>query len=249
MKRFAERGAPRRRSGRRIGFCRAALLAFFIPFGLWVSAAQAAGGLQEQLRALAEARGFMIDGLGLIGEDPAGHAEGTPIEQVRHLLQGYNYVLTQERPGVIGQVRIISRRGESAAKGSSSMAYIEARRVGAHLQVDATLIGPNSIAKSVPMLVDTGASTLVLPASLMNELGFSAQNLRDGTSQTASGAVPIKLGLLRTVRIGSVSAADVEVSFIADENLKGNRLLGMSFLQRFKMTIDDAKNELILMTR
>lgn len=224
------------------------LLAVIIPFGSWVSAGPA-GGLQDQLRAMAEARGFAIDGLGLIGEDPAGNAVGTPVEQVRHLLQGYNYVLTQDRPGVISQIRIISRRGESAAKGSSSIAYIEARRVGAHLQVDATLIGPNSIAKSVPLLVDTGASTLVLPASQMKELGFSAQDLRDGTSQTASGAVPIKLGLLRTVRVGSVSAADVEVSFIADESLKGNRLLGMSFLQRFKMTIDDAKSELILMTR
>ena len=57
----------------------------------------------------------------------------------------------------------------------------------------------------------------------------------------------VKLGQLRNVRVGAVSAENVEVSFIEDSKLKGNRLLGMSFLQRFKMTIDDAANELVLM--
>jgi len=98
-------------------------------------------------------------------------------------------------------------------------------------------------------MVDTGATTLVLPSSRIAELGFTAQDLRKGTSQTASGVVPMQLGRLRHVRIGGVSAADVEVSFIADDKLSGNQLLGMSFLQRFKMTIDDANNELILLAK
>ena len=62
-------------------------------------------------------------------------------------------------------------------------------------------------------------------------------------------SVAVKIGLLRSVRIGAVSADNVEVSFIADAELSGNRLLGMSFLQRFKMTIDDAANELVLMAK
>lgn len=211
--------------------------------------AQAALSLKDQLRELATQRGFSIEGLGRIGDESAGNAEGTPVNQVRHLLQDYNFVLTQTHAGGIDTVRIISRRGASGPNSVSRGAYIETRRVGAHHQVDAALVGPNSIAKSVPLLVDTGATTIVLPASMIPELGFSPEDLREGTSQTASGTVPIKTGLLRTIRVGGVSATDVEVSFIADSKLMGNRLLGMSFLQRFKMTIDDANNELILMAR
>jgi len=96
-------------------------------------------------------------------------------------------------------------------------------------------------------MIDTGATTLVLPTSMMPELGFTPEDLHEGTSQTASGNVAVKLGLLRNVRVGAVSADNVEVSFIEDSQLKGNRLLGMSFLQRFKMMIDDAANELVLM--
>ncbi len=212
----------------------------------------AATTLQDQLRELAEQRGFVIEGLGRLGDEPAGNGngEGSVQDQIRHLLQGYNYVVTQTRPGVTGKIRIISRRGENAAsKGSASSAYVQTKRVGAHHQVDVVMVGPNSVARTLPLMVDTGASTLVLPTSMMAELGFTPEDLREGTSQTASGTVPVKIGLLRSVRIDSVSADNVEVSFIADSKLSGSRLLGMSFLQRFKMTIDDAANELSLMAK
>ena len=213
----------------------------------WANPPMAADTLQEQLRELAQQRGFQIEGLGRLGDEPSGNAEGSSLEQVRHLLQDFNYLVTQSRPGVIATLRIISRRGES--KGTADGAYVKTRRVGAHHQVDATLIGPNGIALTLPLMVDTGATTLVLPTSRLADLGFTSQDLRKGASQTAGGVEPIQLGRLRHVRIGGVSAADVEVSFIPDAKLSGNQLLGMSFLQRFKMTIDDANSELILMAR
>lgn len=217
---------------------------------VWACDGLAAATLQDQLRELGEQRGFVIEGLGRLGDELAGNGEGSVQDQIRHLLQGYNYVVTQTRPGVIGKIRIISRRGESAAsKGSASSAYVQTKRVGAHHQVDVVMVGPNSVARTLPLMIDTGASTLVLPSSMMAELGFTPEDLREGTSQTASGTVPVKIGLLRNVRIDSVSADNVEVSFIADSKLSGSRLLGMSFLQRFKMTIDDAANELVLMAK
>lgn len=217
---------------------------------VWACDGLAATTLQDQLRELGEQRGFVIEGLGRLGDEPAGNGEGSVQDQIRHLLQGYNYVVTQTRPGVIEKIRIISRRGESSAsKGSASSAYVQTKRVGAHHQVDVVMVGPNSVARTLPLMIDTGASTLVLPSSMMAELGFTPEDLREGTSQTASGTVPVKIGLLRSVRIDSVSADNVEVSFIADSKLSGSRLLGMSFLQRFKMTIDDAANELVLMAK
>ena len=217
---------------------------------VWACDGLAAATLQDQLRELGEQRGFVIEGLGRLGDEPAGNGEGLVQDQIRHLLQGYNYVVTQTRPGVIGKIRIISRRGENAAsKGSATSAYVQTKRVGAHHQVDVVMVGPNSVARTLPLMIDTGASTLVLPSSMMAELGFTPEDLREGSSQTASGTVPVKIGLLRSVRIDSVSADNVEVSFIADSKLSGSRLLGMSFLQRFKMTIDDAANELVLMAK
>ena len=221
----------------------------FCLLAAWAHAPMAADTLQEQLRELSQQRGFQVEGLGRLGDEPAGNAEGPPLEQLRHLLQDFNYVVTQTRPGVIDTLRIISRRGESGSKGSASSAYVKTRRVGAHHEVEVTLIGPNGMSQTLPLMIDTGATTLVLPASRSAELGFTAQDLRKGSSQTASGVVPIQMGRLRHVRIGGVSAADVEVSFIADDKLSGNQLLGMSFLQRFKMTIDDANNELILLAK
>lgn len=224
--------------------------ALFLALGLWIGAAWAASGLQEQLRALASRHGFTIEGLGRVGGDePSGNAEGTPADQVHHLLQDYNYVMTRTAAGGIDTLRIISRRGGNGPQGAANGAYVQTRRMGAHHQVEASLIGPNSITRSLPLLVDTGATTIVLPASMIQELGFTDADLRAGTSQTASGTVSIKTGVLRAVRVGGASTADVEVSFIDDSKLMGHPLLGMSFLQRFKMTIDDANNELILMAR
>ena len=103
--------------------------------------------------------------------------------------------------------------------------------------------------RTLPLMIDTGATTLVLPDSMMSELGFTPSDLQDATSQTASGTISVKIGKLRSVKIGAASAENVEVSFIPDHQLRGHQLLGMSFLQRFKMTIDDANNELALLPK
>jgi len=217
--------------------------------GGFVGNLQAADSLQDQLRELAAEHDFTIEGLGRLGDAPAGHAERTPQATLRHLLQGYNYVVIQSRPNVIDKVRIISTRGanpkEAAAKGS----FVQTRKNGAHHQVDAALVGPNSVTRTLPLMIDTGATTLVLPDSMMSELGFTPSDLQDATSQTASGTISVKIGKLRSVKIGAASAENVEVSFIPDQQLRGHQLLGMSFLQRFKMTIDDANNELALLPK
>ena len=95
-------------------------------------------------------------------------------------------------------------------------------------------------------MVDTGASTVVLPKSMIGQLGFAVDELRDGWTQTANGRVRVKTGTLRSVAVGSAMAQDVTVTFLEDKRLNGARLLGMSFLQRFRMTIDDANNRIIL---
>lgn len=234
----------------RVRLKRPRLLLGYVLGLVWSLSGLAAGsGLQRQLQMLAEQQHFTIEGLKQLGAEPAGQAEGSPLEQIRELLQDYNYLVTQTRPGMIETLRIISPRGQAARKSAADRAYVPTTRVGAHQQVDAVITGPNGVAKTLSLIIDTGASTLVLPTSMIPELGFTPTQLAEGNSQTANGTVSVKIGQLDSVRVGAVAADNIRVSFIDDASLSGTRLLGMSFLQRFRMTIDDANNELVLMVR
>lgn len=204
--------------------------------------------LRSQVEALAARSGFIVEGLERIGSDPAREVEGTPAERLKALLREYNYLVVLGRAGTLEKVRISSRKADEA-KGAADAATVPTTRVGSHHQVEAMIVGPNGVAETVPLIVDTGASTLVLPDSMIPELGFAPETLRPGKSQTAVGQVQVKMGMLRSVRLGAVTAEEVEVSFIADRKLGGTKLLGMSFLQRFRMTMDDTRNELILLAK
>ena len=221
--------------------------ALWILCSLW-SAVTSAGDLTGALEALAAQAGFVVEGLDRIGPEPARNADGTTAERLRTLLQDYNYLVIQSRPGAIEKVLVTSRKAPEA-RGSADRAHVGTIRIGTQHQVEAILTGPNAVAQTVSLIVDTGASTLVLPTSMIREMGFRPEDLRDGSSQTASGTVPVKTGTLGSVRVGAVAASDVPVSFIADRKLQGAMLLGMSFLQRFRVTIDDARNELVLFAR
>ena len=207
-----------------------------------------AAGLRAELEALARQVGFGLEGLERIGPEPAATTSGAPEERLKSLLQDYNYLLVLSGPGRIEKV-LISSRKSSPHPVSADRARIATLRLGAHHQVEAALIGPNGVAKPLPLLVDTGASTLVLPASLIPELGFAPEELVDNVAETAAGTVPVRTGVLRSVQVGPMVAHAVEASFIADDSAHGARLLGMSFLRRFRVTLDDARNELILLAK
>ncbi|CAI8773896.1 MULTISPECIES: retropepsin-like aspartic protease family protein [Methylococcus] len=214
--------------------------------GLWPAAAEAAG-LADQLQGLATESGFAIEGLERLSDEPARRAEGSFKDRLQTLLQGYNYVLVESRPGNIERLVItgIARSGGRPPPSST----IPTLRVGAHHQVEALLVGPNGVPQTVSVLVDTGASTVVLPTSMITSLGFDAERLSAGISQTASGRVRTKTGVLPSVTVGPASAENVPVSFIADKRLNGAMLLGMSFLNRFRVTIDDEHNEIVLLAK
>ena len=125
---------------------------------------------------------------------------------------------------------------------------IKTTRRGPHHHVEAVLSGPNGYPYTLSLLIDTGATTVVLPASLSSGMGFRREDLQDGWTQTANGRVPIKRGILASVKIGDATAENIEVSFIADELLGAQKILGMSFLRNFRMSLDDKNNELILLS-
>jgi aspartyl protease family protein len=202
--------------------------------------------LRSQLETLAQENAIRIEGLDRLGTEPPRQAGGDVTQRIKSLLADYNFMLVGQG-GRIERVAITSLK--QVAPKPKNYGAVRTQRMGAHHQVKTTLSGPNDIGIVVSLLVDTGATTLVLPESMMQRLGFSREALQDGISQTAAGSVPVKTGLLRSVRVGDVSAENVPVSFISDQKLNGARLLGMSFLNRFRFSLDDKNSELQLMQK
>jgi clan AA aspartic protease (TIGR02281 family) len=223
------------------------IAAFLIGLCCWFPPASPAESLRSTLKALAQQEGFRIEGADQLGRERAAAAEGELPERLEALLKDYNYLLTYGTGGRIATVRITSPKRPGPKP--TDRAYVQTTRIGGHHQIAAELTGPNGDRVPVELMVDTGASMVVLPESMMQPLGFHAANLGSGTSQTASDTIAVKVGMLDEVRVGGVTAREVHVSFIPDDKLKGTKLLGMSFLNHFKFSLDDDANELILLSK
>ncbi len=227
--------------------------------GMLLVSGNVVADLRGQLDELSARHGFEIQGRGLLGDEPAKPLGGELRHQIKRLLSGYNYVVVDNDRGGIGKVIILAvgEAGQLPQAGISTVNtvglpgehIIPTRRQGAHQVVDAVLVGPGQAPVAVSLMVDTGASTVVLPRSMISPLGFNADELRDGWTQTANGRVRAKIGTLASVDVGTAVAEDVKVTFLEDYRLGGSKLLGMSFLQRFRMTIDDENDRIILSDR
>ena len=96
----------------------------------------------------------------------------------------------------------------------------------------------------VRFLVDTGATTVALPASDAVRLGIDYRKGEMGMSSTAGGMVPVYRVRLDTVRLGGIELAGVE-GVVLEKGLD-IALLGMSFLNRVDMKRD---GQLLILTR
>ena len=206
-----------------------------------------ADSLRQQIKAMAKSEGFVVEGMEHVGAEYVDSASGDATERVRTLLEKYNYLLILGKGGKIERLSITSLKDPNAKPRFNPV--VETSRVGAHHQVQAHLIGPNGDSMETTLLIDTGATAIVLPESMIPQLGIDPAALEVGMSQTASDTIAVRNGTLRTVEIGQATAHDVRVSFIADSKLNGARLLGMSFLSRFRFSLDDDRNELTLLAK
>ncbi len=196
------------------------------------------GNLAAQVQALAEQGGFSLIGLGRLEDVPARSVVGPPQRQLQALLRGYNYVMTEKKLIVLGKKRW--------APPIPKDTVLETRRKGLHHVVYATLVGLDKAELQIGLMIDTGASVSVLPLSMATELGLARDTMAEREVQTAKGKVQAKIGILSALRLGNEEITDVEVAFIEDAMLGGNRLLGMNVLGRYRMTLDDQRNQLTL---
>lgn len=88
----------------------------------------------------------------------------------------------------------------------------------------------------VRFLVDTGASSVALPAAEALRLGIDYRKGQRAFSNTAGGVVPIYVVRFDSVRLGPIELTGVE-GVVIEQGLNV-ALLGMSFLNRVEMKRD-----------
>jgi aspartyl protease family protein len=130
---------------------------------------------------------------------------------------------------------------------------LKTTRSGPHHIIRAAVIGPNGRTQLVSFIVDTGATDMVLPASMIAKLGFRNSELEPIAVQTANGVAEGQRGFLRSLELGGLDQKDVlqrvPVMFISDADIGGIALMGMTVLGRYNMTIEDADDRIILVKR
>ena len=222
-----------------------------------------AAGLREQLTKLADQHGFAVKGLERLGDEREKPVAGELRKRLAALLSDYSFLLLEDGQGNLRAVHVLGhhpaqpdpssaalrKERPPAAPAGERSDTIKTTRYQSHHYAKALLTGPNGQTYPLNLLIDTGATTVVLPASLSETLGFRSEDLRPGWAQTAGGRIPVQWGLLAAVQVGDVMVKDVEVSFMADPYLDNQKILGMSFLRNFRISLDDQNGELILFTR
>ena len=109
---------------------------------------------------------------------------------------------------------------------------------GGHFITDGQVNGA-----AIRFMVDTGASTVAIPASDAIRLHLDYKKGRRGTTQTAAGPAEVFLVRLNSVRIGDIEVQNVEAVVI--ERGLDIALLGNSFLNRMDMRRDGATMTLV----
>lgn len=230
--------------------CSAAWVIAVSMLGATVTASSCnAEALKARIEHLAARYGIAVSGTDHIGDEASrsGHATD-PGRLIARLLADYNFVLARDANGMVTRLTIIGLRTALARPDSQSPATPRNAVSPPKTEhyIDAVLTGPNGKPVDQRLLIDTGATTLVLPSSMATILGFPTGQLESVRVQTANGLASGALAKLRTVEAGGKTAREVAVTFVDDGQLGDKRLLGMSFLGRFLLTIDGAVGDVRL---
>ena len=103
------------------------------------------------------------------------------------------------------------------------------KRKDGHFTANVTVNG-----RSVAMLVDTGASTVVLRRADAETLGVDTRALKFTVPvQTANGVAYAAHARLRRIKVGSIELSEVD-ALVAQPGMLKESLLGMTFLSRLR---------------
>lgn len=208
--------------------------------------------LVNYLQSLARQQGFTLKGKERLLPATIRPPLGPAAQQIQSLLEDYDYALVHSANGavrrliIIGQKRAAPPPPPEPSAGAEEENVITTRRKGQHHLVPVELFGPDGKSQATELLVDTGASLVVLPLSYAGTLGLDSESFEARELQTAKGKLNARIGRLPQLRLGRDLISDVEAAFVEDTLLGDNPLLGMNIIGRYVFILDDERNELTL---
>lgn len=203
---------------------------------------EAAEDLFSQILSLQSQMKIKITGMERIQNEEPVVTRGNPEQQIEQLLASFNHIVTRDAQGQIERIVIVNKK----QKTETERIVLPTTHQGNHFMVSVALSGDGSIWETVEMIIDTGADLVVLPESMIAQLGLTNSRFTHQKMQTANGTTDAKIGKLQTVKIAGETVENVEVAFIADKLLGKNKLLGMSVLGRYQLNIDDTSQVITL---
>lgn len=131
---------------------------------------------------------------------------------------------------VDGQRRTLVRgqHFQASASGDQRQSVTLAADTRGHFLAEGAVNG-----SPVRFVVDTGATTVALPATDAVRLGLDYRKGRLAATKTAGGVVPVYRVRFDTVKLGAIELSGVE-GVVVEQGLD-MALLGMSFLSRVEM--------------
>jgi len=201
-------------------YCRA--LAFALPLFLLLAAAPACA-LDVQL-------------IGTFGDQAAVLAiDGGEPKTVRtgQKFGGVTVISVERERATVeieGKRRVLQRGQTYSTKGSADerQSAVLAADGRGHFITDGSINGG-----TMRLMLDTGATTVALPAADAVRLGIDYRKGPRGIIQTANGPAPAYRVKLDTVRVGGIELQNVD-ALVLEKGLEVG-LLGMSFLNRVEM--------------
>jgi aspartyl protease family protein len=222
---------------------RSLLISSFVLIAL-TAHAEDADNLFSQIQALQNQNKIQITGLERIQNAEKVLTSGSLEQQIKQLFAPYNHIVSRNTKGKIERIVIINKK----QKRKDNRIVLPTTLQGNHFTVSVGLSGDGRVWQTVDMVIDTGADLVVLPESMIDQLGLTDSKFTLGKMQTANGMADAKIGLLQELNIAGETIENVEVAFIADQLLGENKLLGMSVLGRYQVNIDD-KAQLITLIK
>lgn len=199
-----------------------------------------AGDLFEQIQSLQSRMNIQITGLERIQNEEKVMTRGSLEQQIEQVLATYNHIISRNTKGQIERIVIINKKQKSEA----DRIVLPTSLQGNHFMVPVSISGNGSIWQTMDMIIDTGADLVVLPETMIAQLGLTDSSFSRKKMQTANGITEAKIGILQELKIAGETVENVEAAFIPDALLGKNSLLGMSVLGRYQINIDD-KTQLI----
>jgi clan AA aspartic protease (TIGR02281 family) len=200
--------------------------------------------LFQQIQSLQSRMNIQITGLERIQNEEKVMTSGGLEQQIEQALASYNHIISRNNKGQIERIVIINKK----QKPELNRIVLPTSRQGNHFMVSVAISGNGSIWQTLDMIIDTGADLVVLPESMIAQLGLANSAFTRQTMQTANGMTEARIGMLQELKIAGETIENVEAAFIPDSLLGKNSLLGMSVLGRYQIHIDD-KTQLITLLK